>query len=170
MITLTRSQVRRLRSVFRRSTLGIHHKGTIPPLVLRADGGQLRAHYRYRDLAVAHVEPGGDRPAAAVAIPLDALADFEGPGETPVVLEPVDPGRTAVRWQDRGIPQAREYDVTPVESTGVMPEPPTSWAAGPPGLLAALAEATETGTDDSARYALDCIQLQGSRRQVVGSK
>ena len=44
MITLTRSQVRRLRSVFRRSTLGIHHKGTIPPLVLRADGGQLRAH------------------------------------------------------------------------------------------------------------------------------
>ena len=51
MITLTRSQVRRLRSVFRRSTLGIRHKGAIPPLVLRADGGQLRAHYRYRDLA-----------------------------------------------------------------------------------------------------------------------
>ena len=68
MITLTRSQVRRLRSVFRRSTLGIHHKGAIPPLVLRADGGQLRAHYRYRDLAVTHVEPGGDRPAAAVGV------------------------------------------------------------------------------------------------------
>ena len=169
MITLTRGQVRRLRSVFRRSTLGIHHKGAIPPLVLRADGGQLRAHYRYRDLAVAHVEPGGDRPAAAVAIPLDALADFEGSGDTPVVLEPVDPGRTAVRWQDRGIPQAREYDVTPVESTGVMPEPPTSWAAGPPGLLAALAEATETGTDDSARYALNCVQLQGARHQIVAT-
>ena len=81
----------------------------------------------------------------------------------------MDPGRTAVRWQDRGIPQAREYDVTPVESTGVMPKPPTSWSAGPPGLLAALAEATETGTDDSARYALDCIQLQGSRGQLVAT-
>jgi hypothetical protein len=169
MITLTRSQVRRLRSAFRRSTLGIHHKGTIPPLVLRADGAQLRAHYRYRDLAVAQLEPGGDHPANAVAIPLDALADFEGSADTPVILEPVDPGRTAVRWQDRGIPQAREYDVTPVDRTGEMPESPTSWAAGPPELLAALAEATETGTDDSTRYALNCIQLRGARKQVVAT-
>jgi hypothetical protein len=169
MITLTRSQVRRLRSVFRRSTLGIHHKGAIPPLVLRADGGQLRAHYRYRDLAIEYVEPGTYRPAAAVAIPLDALADFEGPGDTPVVLEPVDPGRTAGRWQDRGIPQAREYDVTPVESTGEMPELPPSWAAGPPELLAALAEATETTTDDSRRYALDCIHIRGSRDQIIAT-
>ena len=80
MITLTRSQVRRLRSVFRRSALGITHRGIIPALVLRADGGQLRAQYRYRDLAVEYVEPGNHRPAATVAIPLDALADFEGAG------------------------------------------------------------------------------------------
>ncbi len=78
MITLTRNQVRRLRQVFRRSVLGITHKGTIPPLVLRAEGAQLRAHYRYRDLAVECVEPGGYRPSTSLAIPLDALADFEG--------------------------------------------------------------------------------------------
>ena len=169
MITLTRSQVRRLRSVFRRSTLGIHHKGTIPPLVLRTDGGQLRAQYRYRDLAVELVEPGSDRPAAVVPIPLDALADFEGAADSPVVLEAVAPDRTAVRWQDRGIPQSREYDVVPADRTGEMPERPTSWASGPPELLAALAEATETGTDDSTRYALNCVQLQGSRHQIVAT-
>ena len=38
MITLTRNQVRRLRSVFRRSVLGINQRGPIPPLVLRAEG------------------------------------------------------------------------------------------------------------------------------------
>ena len=78
MITLTRNQVRRLRVAFRRSALGINHRGTVPPLVLRAEGAQLPAQYRYRDLAVDHVEPGSYRPAMSIAIPLDALADFEG--------------------------------------------------------------------------------------------
>jgi hypothetical protein len=169
MITLTRSQVRRLRSVFRRSALGITHRGIIPPLVLRADGAQLRAHYRYRDLAVEHVEPGHDRPAATVTIPLDALADFEGPADTPVVLEPLAPDRTVVRWQDRGIPQSREYDVISAERTGEMPGLPTSWTSNPPELLSALADATETSTPDSKRYALECLQLQGSRNRIVAT-
>ena len=56
MITLTRGQVRRLRSVFRRSTLGIAHRGIVPELVLRDDGGQLRAQYRYGDLAVEYAK------------------------------------------------------------------------------------------------------------------
>ena len=50
-----------------------------------------------------------------------------------------------------------------------MPVPPASWSSAPPDLLAALAEAAETGTDDSTRYALDCIQLQGRRGQVVAT-
>jgi hypothetical protein len=58
MITLTRNQVRRLRVAFRRSALGITNRGMIPPLVLRAEGTQLRAQYRYRDLAIEHVELG----------------------------------------------------------------------------------------------------------------
>jgi hypothetical protein len=169
MITLTRSQVRRLRSVFRRSALGIYHKGIIPPLVLRTDGAQLRAQYRYRDLAVEFTESGSYRPATTVAIPLDALADFDGPADTPVVLEAGAPDRVAVRWQDRGIPQSREYDVGHADRTGEMPPMPTSWASSSPELLTALAEATETGTDDSRRYALDCVQLQGPRGQIVAT-
>jgi hypothetical protein len=167
MITLTRSQVRRLRAVFRRSTLGINHRGIVPELVLRADGGQLRAQYRYGDLAVEH---GGDRPASSVALPLDALADFEGAADTPVILESVAPDRTVVRWDDRGIPQSREYSlVTPSDGAAEMPATPASWASGPPELLAALAEATETSTHDSTRYALNCIQLRGSRGQIVAT-
>ena len=59
--------------------------------------------------------PGGPRrPEAAIAVPLDALADFEGRDDAPVVLEAAAPGRTSVRWDDRGIPQSREYAVPEV--------------------------------------------------------
>jgi hypothetical protein len=170
MITLTRNQVRRLRAVFRRSTLGISHRGGVPELVLRAEGGQLRAQHRYADLAIEYAEPGSHPHCAGLAIPLDALADFEGAAETPVVLEAVAPDRTFTRWEDRGIPQSREYHLaTPVDRAPGMPALPTSWAPAPPELLAALAEATETGTHDSTRYALNCIQLRGGRKQVVAT-
>ena len=101
MITLTRSQIRRLRTVFRRSTLGINHRGVVSELVFRVEGGQLRAQHRYCDLAVEHAEPAAGRSSAIVAVPLDALADFEGAADTPVTLESPRPtarssaGRTA---------------------------------------------------------------------------
>jgi hypothetical protein len=55
MITLTRRQARSLRGVFRRSTLGIAHRGPIPPIVFTAEDGQLRARHRYNALAIEHV-------------------------------------------------------------------------------------------------------------------
>src|SRR5262249_26405737 len=80
------------------------------------------------------------------------------------------PDRTVARWQDRGIPQSREYSlVTPVDRVEPMPGLPAAWVSNPAGLLDALAEATETTTPDSARYALDTIQLQGGRGQLVAT-
>ena len=105
MITITRQMARRLRAVFRRSVLGIHHKGAIPPLVLHAEGRQLRAQYRYDDLAVEYVEPGGPRQLDSVPVPLEALADVEGRDDSPVEIESLEPDRTVVRWRDRGIPR-----------------------------------------------------------------
>jgi hypothetical protein len=169
MIRLTRDQVRRLRSVFRRWVLGITHRGPIPPLVLRAEGTHLRAQYRYHHLAVEHVEAGSYQPAMSIAIPLDALADFEGRDDSPVILEAPGPDRTVVRWEDRAIPQSREYDVTPIDRLGEMPQGPATWVSLSADLLRALAEATETGIPDSPRYALDCIQLQGARSQIVAT-
>ena len=51
MITLTRSQVRRLRSAFRRSALGITHRGIIPqslPILGLDEGGSAAAPPRRR--------------------------------------------------------------------------------------------------------------------------
>ena len=169
MITITRETARRLRSILRRSVLGITYRGTIPPLLLRAEGTQLRAHYRYGPVAVEHIESGPFGPVSSIALPLDALADFEGRDGKPVAIEAAGPDRTMVRWEDRGIPQIREYEVTPLDDLEPFPEPPETWESGSQELLAALAQAAETGTSDSPRYALDCIQLRGTARKIVAT-
>ena len=169
MITLTRRQVRCLRGVFRRSVLGFTQRGPAPLLFLRADGGQLRAHYRYGALALEHAAACDSRSEGIVTLPLDALAEFEGRGEESVVLEATAPEHTAVRWADRGIPQTREYTVPALDSPGPLPPPPTAWSDSPLGLLDALAEAAASACDDSTRYSLGCVLLKGSAGEIAAS-
>jgi len=170
MITITRRQARRLRAVFRRHALGITHKGLVPPLVFRADPDTgLRVRHHQAALAVEHTLTGLYVTDEAVALPLDALADFEGRDGSPVVLEAVGPGRTVARWEDRGIPRSKEY--TAPDPAGLPPFPgqPASFEACPGGLLDALAEASATTDEGSTRYALDCIQLKGATGEVVAT-
>jgi hypothetical protein len=137
--------------------------------VLRAEGTQLRAQWSHRELAAERLDRGSYRPVMNVAIPLDALADFAGRDESPVILESAAPDRAVARWEGRGIPQVREYDVTAVDCLGAMPELPVTWASGPGDLLEALAEATETGDPNCSRYDLSCVQLGGTRNPIVAT-
>src|SRR5207302_10047849 len=93
---------------------------------------------------------------------LDAPAAVEGRDETPVAVEAVAADRTAVRWVDRGIPQAREYAVPDRDALAPFPDPPASWSQCPADLLDALAEAAATAGDDSTRYTLGCLQLRAA--------
>ncbi len=170
MITITRRQARRLRAVFRRHALGIAHKGLLPPLVFTNDpAAGLRVRHRRPHLAVECLLGGSGWPEGPIAVPMEALADFEGREESLVVLEAATPGRTTTRWDDRGIPQSREYVVTEVGSLPAFPEPPATLEDCPAGLLDALAEAAATTEEGSTRYALNCIQLKGSTGEVVAT-
>ena len=169
MITLTRRQARCLRGVFRRSVLGIAHRGPIPPLVLRVEDGQLRARHRYGALAVEHAEPSAWPSGGSVALPIEALADLEGRDESHVALEALAGDRTVARWSDRGIPQSREYAVAAVEGLPPFPDPPRSWSPSPTGLLGALAEAVATAAEADTRYALSCLALRGANGTVAAT-
>ena len=169
MITLTRRQAHRLRTIFRRSVLGIGHRGSIAPLVLHAEGTQLRAQYRYAGLAVDHTFDVDAHGSDSIALPLDALADIEGRDESPVTLEAAAPDRTVVHWTDRGIPQTRDYTVPALDALAPFPDLPRSWTELPAGLLDALAEATITCCDDSTRYALNSILLRASTGEIVAT-
>jgi hypothetical protein len=169
MITFTRRQARCLRGVLRRARLGVAHKGPLPLLLIRSDGPKLRARYRYAGLAVEYATGGDIGPGGAVALPLDALADIEGKDEAPVILEAAAPDRTAARWADRGVPQRREYTVTPADTLAPFPDPPATWSEALPALLGALAEASATAADDSPRYGLSCLRLGGSGGEVAAT-
>jgi hypothetical protein len=52
---------------------------------------------------------------------------------------------------------------------GCFPDVPTSWSDLPGTLLDALAAAARTSTDDTGRFALNWIQLQGERHDVVAT-
>ena len=160
MMTITRRQARSLRGIFRRSTLGIAHRGLLPPLLLNADGEQVRVQYRSADLAVEQVIPATGPAIGSVLLPLDALADLEGRDDAPLTLDSIAPDRTVARWTDRGIPQIREYPVPNRPQPGAFPKLPGEWSEVPGDLLDALAAATATTTADSTRYALDCLLLR----------
>jgi hypothetical protein len=169
LITITRCKVKTLRSILRRATLGIRHRSSIPPLVLHAEGTRLRARYQHDSVAVEYVEPGSYGPLDSIPVPLDVLGDIEGRDDSPVVFEAAEPDKTDIRWQDHGIPQVRECAVTPFGNIAPFPETPTAWTQAPADLLAAFAEASEICTDDSTRYALNCMQLRGTLHKIVAT-
>ena len=161
MITLARSDARRLRAVLRRSVLGIAHRGPVPPITFAVEGDQLCARHRHGHLAVEHASACRRPSEGSVLLPLDALADIEAKSDDLVTLDPVATGRVAARWAERGIPQSREYAVPEGDSAGQAIGPPESWSDTSSELIAALAGASETAADDDTRYALGCILLRG---------
>ena len=129
----------------------------------------MRVQYQYQSLAVEHVEPGGLRELDSIPVPLESLGDIEGRDESPVVFEAAEPDRTVIRWQDHGVPQVRECPVTPFGNIAPFPETPTTWTQAPADLLAGLAEASEICTDESTRYALNCMQLRGTLHKIIAT-
>jgi len=163
MITLTRRRAHGLRTVFRRSALGIAHRGPVAPIVFLAEGGQLRARHRYAHLAIEHTAPSQWPSSGSVALPLDALADLEGRDESALALDPVAADRTVVRWSDKGIPKVHDYAIPTIAETSSFPSSPDTWSEVPADLLVALAEATATSAEDDTRYALGCLLLKAGR-------
>ena len=169
MITITRSKAKTLRSILRRVTLGIRHKSSVPQLVLSAEGTYLRAQYLYDSLAVEYAEPGHYQPIDSIPVPLDGLGEIEGRDDSPVVFEAAEPDKTVISWQDHGIPQVRECPVTPFGNLAPFPETPTAWTQASADLITALAEASDICTDESRRYALNCIQLRGTVHKMIAT-
>jgi hypothetical protein len=169
MMEITRRQARRLRAVFRRSSLGIVHRRPIPALMFLAEDGQLCARYRYADLAVSYLFSGDHADHAPVAVPLDALADLEGNDDAPVALEALTAGRTVASWLDRGIPTRREYDAVVPPAFADLRGIPDRLEAFSPALLDALAEAAGVAGQDNARYSLGSIRLRGGSGEVAAT-
>jgi hypothetical protein len=168
VIEMTRRLARQLRAVLRKAVpLGV---GRVPrpPLVLHADQDGLRVRAHQREVAVEHHQPG-PRPPDTLALPGEALDDFEGARDTVVVLERVSEDAVQARWEDAGLPQVRDYRALDVANLTPFPEPPRTLAPPGPGLLDAVHEATRTTAREGVRFAVQRVQLRGGRGEVVGT-
>jgi hypothetical protein len=169
MIIFPRRLAGRLRGVFRRLTLGITTRGTLPALVFRAEQDRLRIQHHHASLAVEYVRDGNFGPPETIALLLHALADVEGPDEIPFVLKAVPPDATVVRWEDCGTPLVRDYHLLAIETLSPFPGVPAQLEPAAAQLIDAIVEASRTCDEHSTRYSLRCALLRGDHHQIAAT-
>lgn len=162
MITLSRSLLRQVRSVFRRA--GIGKRPTGPGSCIRMcagpDGLQIRG--QSLDAAIEYHEPGRLQVEQYV-LPGQFLEDCHGRRDHPVVLEECDADHVLAHFTDGGVPQLFRYQLERTQSLHDFPQMPERINTSEPRLLTGLREAQSVTDDESTRYALGCIQLRGSQ-------
>jgi hypothetical protein len=167
MIQISRSVVQQLRAVFRRlvrKSSGVAGQ----PVVFDAGPDGLHVRLHHYEVCAEYHQPGALAPESFV-VPLETLADFEGRKKDLVTLEGTSAGLLQVRWQDGVVPQVRDY---PQLDRGHLPKFPAraeETIATDPAILKALVDAAQTTTNDTAKFALDHIQLRGAGGQIVAS-
>src|SRR5438067_7321009 len=101
---MTRRLARQLRAVLRKAVPPGAGRRPRPPLVLYADQDGLRVRAHQPDVAVEYHQ-AGPRPTDTLALPSEALDDFEAARDTLVLLEQVGEGAVQAKWEDGGLPQ-----------------------------------------------------------------
>ena len=85
------------------------------------------------------------------------------------MLEAPGANQVVARWEDRGIPQIKEFPAIEFASLPPFPGLPDCWESCPAGTLDMLAEAAATTDGGSTRYALGCLQLRGATGEVIAT-
>lgn len=162
MITLTRSQVRVVRRVFRQA-LGITTRNRDLAVTFVADDNGLAIRAATHQVAIEHRLADSFGPST-LHFPFHALAECEGPSGEPVTLRPSGK-QIIVEWTEGPIPQLRRFDQAKANDFPPLP------ALRPIDreFLAALQHAAEVTEPESTRYALGCLRLRASEGQVAAT-
>lgn len=170
MFQIPRTTLRSLRRDIRHA-LEVTSPKRAPALTLRVVQGLLVAQASTDRVAVEYRLPSltsATQTDLSITVPCDALRACEGRTQETVTFERCDDqnDQILVQWPDQGVPKKLAVATTePVD----MPIPPARFHAVDRRFLAAMAEASETTTKDSLRFALDCIRLRGCDGQIAAS-
>jgi len=168
LFTFTRSQLRQFRAVLRRAGIGKPSGSRSQQIVLLAERHHLHLQVCADAVAVRFTVQSSGEPDPLV-LPLEMLHDCEGRAEEPVTFRRDAAGRIVVEWSDRQIPQRREYDSDPSDDLPGFPALPEHFAANPPSLWSALADAVRSANRSRSRFALDCLELRGQSGQIAAT-
>lgn len=165
MLTLTRLEAWRIRSVFRQA-LGLRQKYHAVVVVLSGTAERLQVQAA-TEFLIASVTFAGAQPAETIAVPWDLLRDCEGRRDDPVSIERIPDGRVSASFEDHGVPVVKWYD--PLEAPAAVagfPTLPEECRDNYPELLTALQNASEISSDSPTRHALDHLRLRGSEGSI----
>ena len=168
MIQFTRALARQLRAVLKRSVWAAAPRGTRPPVVLRAERDGLRVCAYDPEVTVEYRQPGQFAPEV-LAVAAEVLDDCEGRTDATVTLANGGTDAVQARWEDKGVPQVKDYQARDVENLPELPELPAPWTALDNGLVKALADAAAIAPREHVRYALQRTLLRGQLGQVVST-
>jgi hypothetical protein len=169
MIEISRALVRHVRAVLRKSTPPGAGRGHRPPVLLQAGRDGLRLRCQQPDVAIEYRLPAVLAPEA-ITLPGEALEDFEGRKEQDLIsLERTGADAVLARWEDGGVPQAREYAAPDPERLAPFPEEPRRLSPIDAGVLKALDDAAQTAARDGVRFTVQKLQLRGGTGDIVAT-
>lgn len=159
MLIVSRSVLKRFRTLCRRGGLHKFKANDGPVVTITGDGDGLRIRCQSPEVAVEYRQP---QPcdADSIRLALDVLQICEGRDEAPVRIEVRSQGRAVLSWNDGGVPRRHEVEQPKVPATPFL-EPPTTFASNDAELWRALRDAVATRDESSTRYALGCLHLRG---------
>jgi hypothetical protein len=160
VIEISRPLVRAFRAVLKKIATANGHREPVTTVVFQTDRLGLHLRARNSSIAVEFSQPGSFS-AEELALPADALADFDSRKEGTITLERSANGISA-SWQEGIVPQVRSYGVVDAKQLPVIPPLPTKMEHQPAELLGALRDASASAANDAIRYALNKIQLRGN--------
>jgi hypothetical protein len=164
LIELSRPLARAFRAVMKKMTPNGNRRDLPTVVGIRTDRNGLHMQAQNSAIVLEHTISGSYAATEEIALPAEALGDFEAKKDSQVRIE-LKQGVVVASWQDK-VPQLRQYQ------PGTMPQPvasPTHSQAQPANLLTALQDARDTASDDAVRYASNCLQLRGKAGQIVGT-
>lgn len=163
MLTISRSQLKRLRVVFRRA-LGISGRSAAGIVSFQPHDDGVQIAVVGSDVAIAYQHPESET-LQPFAVPLELFKRCEGTRDEPVTLTRHG-GEIVSEWTDAGIPQVARFTIAEPEELLSMPD---AMQANGPELLSALRDAVETADRESTRYALNCLRLRGHDGQIAAT-
>lgn len=168
MLTLRRDCAHQFLQVLRKARLLKASSPSVPPFVrITADGDGVRLQSQHTSISVSLLIPGAS-PAASCAVPAQLIVDCSHtrPDEVTLALRG---DRILANWMERDLPVERDYDAIPLEPLPPVPALPTAWAENPSTLLDAFRQGMRSTDPDSTRYALGCVQLDGSQGTLTAT-
>ena len=168
LIEISRSVVRSFRAVLKKIATVLGNREPPAVVLFRTDRMGLHIQARNSQIALEHSLPGSYTAVEEVALPAEALGDFESRKDASVRFQ-VSKNQVIASWQDKAVPQVKQYLAAEPNRIPKMPALPPSMQRQPVELLKALADASEIAATDSTRFTLTCLQLRGSKNQVVST-